>query len=179
MQASDLVLQVLKPGLDPGAARVFLEFLSYSSGPLPEEQFAKVKVQRLNHQATAAGAVCSLFVGSEKLIQISLQGPCERYLSHILGAGAGGRAVGRGRSLGKGGMGPRLLLRKLPRHRGLHRASGRRPLPHGESCRCVMRMAILQATSWVPLLVSERQGGLPERAAQANMCSLSRVAPLW
>lgn len=37
-------LQVLKPGLDPGAARVFLEFLSYSSGPLPEEQFAKVKV---------------------------------------------------------------------------------------------------------------------------------------
>lgn len=42
---SPLMLQVLKPGLDPGAARVFLEFLSYSSGPLPEEQFAKVKVR--------------------------------------------------------------------------------------------------------------------------------------
>jgi predicted anti-sigma-YlaC factor YlaD len=39
-----LTLQVLKPGLDAGAARVFLEFLSYSSGPLPEEQFAKVQV---------------------------------------------------------------------------------------------------------------------------------------
>lgn len=40
----ELVDYVLKPGLSPGAARVFLEFLSYSSGPLPEEQFAKVKV---------------------------------------------------------------------------------------------------------------------------------------
>jgi hypothetical protein len=47
-------LQVLKPGLDPGAARVFLEFLSYSSGPLPEEQFAKVKVGK----ATSVQCAC-------------------------------------------------------------------------------------------------------------------------
>ena len=47
-------LQVLKPGLDPGAARVFLEFLSYSSGPLPEGQFAKVKVGREVHCCVCA-----------------------------------------------------------------------------------------------------------------------------
>ena len=36
--------KILKPGLLPGAADVFLDFLSYSSGPLPEEQLAAVKV---------------------------------------------------------------------------------------------------------------------------------------
>ncbi len=38
--------QVLTPGLRPGAARVFLDFLSYSDGPLPEQQLADVKVQQ-------------------------------------------------------------------------------------------------------------------------------------
>ena len=28
---------ILKPGLQPGAAEVFLDFISYSGGPLPEE----------------------------------------------------------------------------------------------------------------------------------------------
>lgn len=28
---------ILKPGLEPGACEVFLDFISYSSGPLPEE----------------------------------------------------------------------------------------------------------------------------------------------
>ena len=28
---------ILKPGLQPGAVDVFLDFISYSSGPLPEE----------------------------------------------------------------------------------------------------------------------------------------------
>ena len=36
--------KILKPGLQPGAADVFLDFLSYSSGPLPEEQLAAVTV---------------------------------------------------------------------------------------------------------------------------------------
>lgn len=38
------VEKILKPGLQPGAADVFLDFLSYSSGPLPEEQLAAVTV---------------------------------------------------------------------------------------------------------------------------------------
>lgn len=33
----ELVELILKPGLQPGAARVFLDFISYSGGPLPEE----------------------------------------------------------------------------------------------------------------------------------------------
>jgi hypothetical protein len=36
--------KILTPGLRPGAARVFLQFLSYSDGPLPERQLAAVKV---------------------------------------------------------------------------------------------------------------------------------------
>lgn len=34
---------ILKPGLLPGAAEVFLDFISYSGGPLPEELLPKVK----------------------------------------------------------------------------------------------------------------------------------------
>lgn len=34
---------VLKPGLEPGAAEVFLDFISYSGGPLPEELLPQVK----------------------------------------------------------------------------------------------------------------------------------------
>ena len=41
---SPQVDKILKPGLQPGAADVFLDFLSYSSGPLPEEQLAAVTV---------------------------------------------------------------------------------------------------------------------------------------
>ncbi len=33
----EIVDVILKPGLEPGAADVFLDFISYSSGPLPEE----------------------------------------------------------------------------------------------------------------------------------------------
>lgn len=40
----ELVDKILTPGLRPGAARVFLDFLSYSDGPLPEEQLQNVKV---------------------------------------------------------------------------------------------------------------------------------------
>lgn len=39
----ELVEIILKPGLDPGAADVFLEFICYSDGPLPEELLPKVK----------------------------------------------------------------------------------------------------------------------------------------
>lgn len=37
--------KILTPGLREGAARVFLQFLSYSDGPLPEQQLSDVKVQ--------------------------------------------------------------------------------------------------------------------------------------
>jgi len=35
---------ILGPGLEPGAAEVFLEFICYSGGPLPEELVPQVKV---------------------------------------------------------------------------------------------------------------------------------------
>ncbi|XP_078181291.1 alpha/beta-Hydrolases superfamily protein [Carex rostrata] len=38
----ELVQTILQPGLDPGAADVFLEFICYSDGPLPEELLPKV-----------------------------------------------------------------------------------------------------------------------------------------
>ncbi len=34
----ELVDFILSPGLQPGAVHVFLDFISYSWGPLPEEQ---------------------------------------------------------------------------------------------------------------------------------------------
>ncbi len=40
--SSELVNVVLNPGLQPGAVRVFLDFLSYSGGPLPEELIPKM-----------------------------------------------------------------------------------------------------------------------------------------
>ena len=40
----ELVQIILQPGLDPGAADVFLDFISYSDGPLPEELLPLVKV---------------------------------------------------------------------------------------------------------------------------------------
>lgn len=40
----ELVQSILLPGLEPGAAEVFLEFLCYSDGPLPEELLPLVKV---------------------------------------------------------------------------------------------------------------------------------------
>ncbi|KAF3444399.1 hypothetical protein FNV43_RR14091 [Rhamnella rubrinervis] len=39
----ELVQKILLPGLDPGAADVFLEFICYSDGPLPEELLPQVK----------------------------------------------------------------------------------------------------------------------------------------
>jgi len=33
----ELIDVILKPGLEPGATDVFLDFISYSAGPLPEE----------------------------------------------------------------------------------------------------------------------------------------------
>lgn len=40
----ELVQKILNPGLEPGAADVFLEFICYSAGPLPEELLPQVKV---------------------------------------------------------------------------------------------------------------------------------------
>ncbi|MQL96958.1 hypothetical protein Taro_029641 [Colocasia esculenta] len=39
----ELVQKILQPGLEPGAAEVFLEFICYSGGPLPEELLPQVK----------------------------------------------------------------------------------------------------------------------------------------
>lgn len=38
----ELVDCILKPGLEPGAADVFLDFISYSGGPLPEDLLARM-----------------------------------------------------------------------------------------------------------------------------------------
>ncbi|XP_044479310.1 uncharacterized hydrolase YugF [Mangifera indica] len=39
----ELVQKILQPGLEPGAADVFLEFICYSGGPLPDELLPQVK----------------------------------------------------------------------------------------------------------------------------------------
>lgn len=44
----ELVQSILLPGLEPGAVDVFLEFICYSGGPLPEELLPQVKVKFLN-----------------------------------------------------------------------------------------------------------------------------------
>lgn len=41
----ELVDKILLPGLQPGAVDVFLEFICYSDGPLPEELLPLVKVR--------------------------------------------------------------------------------------------------------------------------------------
>jgi hypothetical protein len=43
----ELVQIILQPGLDPGAVDVFLEFICYSGGPLPEELLPLVKVRMI------------------------------------------------------------------------------------------------------------------------------------
>ena len=40
----DLVSRILTPGLRPNAARVFLDFISYSAGPTPEDLLASIDV---------------------------------------------------------------------------------------------------------------------------------------
>lgn len=40
----ELVQKILQPGLEPGAADIFLEFICYSGGPLPEELLPQVTV---------------------------------------------------------------------------------------------------------------------------------------
>lgn len=41
--STELVQSVLRPGLEPGASAVFLDFVSYSDGPLPEELIPRMK----------------------------------------------------------------------------------------------------------------------------------------
>ncbi|KAG5181483.1 Alpha/Beta hydrolase protein [Tribonema minus] len=40
----ELVDCILRPGLEPGAVKVFLDFISYSGGPLPEELLPEMQV---------------------------------------------------------------------------------------------------------------------------------------
>jgi len=44
----ELVDCILKPGLTEGATDVFLDFISYSAGPLPEEQLKILSVEENN-----------------------------------------------------------------------------------------------------------------------------------
>jgi pimeloyl-ACP methyl ester carboxylesterase len=44
----ELVDCILSPGLQPGAARVFLDFISYSGGPLPEKLMARLPSGKAN-----------------------------------------------------------------------------------------------------------------------------------
>jgi hypothetical protein len=46
----ELVEKILQPGLQPGAADVFLDFICYSGGPLPEEMLPNVKVPSRKNQ---------------------------------------------------------------------------------------------------------------------------------
>lgn len=46
----ELVETILRPGLEPGAVDVFLEFVCYSGGPLPEELLPQVKVSNHFHK---------------------------------------------------------------------------------------------------------------------------------
>lgn len=41
----ELVEKILTPGLQPGAVDVFLDFICYSGGPLPEDMLPRVKVK--------------------------------------------------------------------------------------------------------------------------------------
>jgi hypothetical protein len=41
----ELVEKILSPGLQPGAVDVFLDFICYSGGPLPEELLPEIKVK--------------------------------------------------------------------------------------------------------------------------------------
>ena len=41
----ELVEKILSPGLQPGAVDVFLDFICYSGGPLPEELLPDIKVK--------------------------------------------------------------------------------------------------------------------------------------
>lgn len=49
----ELVEKILLPGLEAGAVDVFLEFICYSGGPLPEELLPLVKVKFLMLPANA------------------------------------------------------------------------------------------------------------------------------
>ena len=46
----ELVQSILRPGLEPGAVDVFLEFICYSGGPLPEELLPQIKVRNQYHK---------------------------------------------------------------------------------------------------------------------------------
>lgn len=44
----ELVEKILLPGLQPGAVDVFLDFICYSGGPLPEEMLPNIQAWQLN-----------------------------------------------------------------------------------------------------------------------------------
>lgn len=44
----ELVEKILLPGLQPGAVDVFLDFICYSGGPLPEEMLPNIQAWQPN-----------------------------------------------------------------------------------------------------------------------------------
>lgn len=55
----ELVQSILRPGLELGAAEVFLEFICYSGGPLPEELLPQVKVSRRKQNSGMPTIFCT------------------------------------------------------------------------------------------------------------------------
>lgn len=87
----ELVDCILKPGLQPGAAEVFLDFISYSGGPLPEQQLQVLGAQQ-ELGSLGRWERCLLFCHLHPVILTS-----SAYGSHCAGRqGAGFHDLGRG-----------------------------------------------------------------------------------
>lgn len=104
----ELVADILQPGLLPGAAAVFLDFVTYSSGPLPEDLLAQARP--LLH-ALVHSYMCCLPVRQLELQRVS-QCACatEPQGEHVTAGGgrAGVHPVGREGPLGAHRAGPRV-----------------------------------------------------------------------
>eukprot|EP00262_Sarcandra_glabra_P007375 TRINITY_DN2011_c0_g1_i2.p1 TRINITY_DN2011_c0_g1~~TRINITY_DN2011_c0_g1_i2.p1 ORF type:complete len:351 (-),score=34.30 TRINITY_DN2011_c0_g1_i2:72-1124(-) len=63
----ELIQTILQPGMEPGAADVFLDFICYSDGPLPEDLLPQVKVRRrqLNVMPNSLSSCNELVYGNQ------------------------------------------------------------------------------------------------------------------
>uniref|UniRef100_A0A5B7C2P4 AB hydrolase-1 domain-containing protein n=1 Tax=Davidia involucrata TaxID=16924 RepID=A0A5B7C2P4_DAVIN len=87
----ELVQTILLPGLEPGAVDVFLEFICYSEGPLPEELLPQVKCPVLvawgdkdPRDPIELGRACGNFDSVEDFIVLPDVGIFLRMRHHIL-----------------------------------------------------------------------------------------------
>ena len=79
----ELVADILQPGLLPGAAAVFLDFVTYSSGPLPEDLLAQARppLLALVHSVSAACRCISLSSGVSSSHSVSVHLSCKKSMS--------------------------------------------------------------------------------------------------